>query len=222
MIYWHSSVSARKNPVDRLTPMGSSVNSTKKSRTRKASPASNCLRTLPCHGSRCAAIDVVILIAVISACGFLAYPYAKFIFFWLLGIVGTITYMVKEEISEEPFTYECIWIGVSCSALAAGGVVMCLTGRKCGHPGCRGLRKAAEFDIELETEEYVKNSGSTREGSRNGLFELPRDHHRKLETQLKKMAPPNGRAVLLYRARCGCSLGRLVVPGPTRVRKIKK
>ncbi|CAN6802591.1 unnamed protein product [Brassica oleracea] len=56
-----------------------------------------------------------------------------------------------------------------------------------------------------------------------GLFELPRDYHRELEAELKKMAPINGRAVLVFRAKCGCSVGRLEVPGPKKQqRKIKK
>ncbi|KAL2492437.1 Uncharacterized protein Adt_28065 [Abeliophyllum distichum] len=65
-------------------------------------------------------------------------------------------------------------------------------------------------------------SGSGRGRGRKGLFELPRDHHRELEAELKKMAPPNGRAVLVFRARCGCSVGRMEVPGPKKSRKVKK
>ncbi|CAN7141055.1 unnamed protein product, partial [Brassica rapa subsp. narinosa] len=37
-----------------------------------------------------------------------------------------------------------------------------------------------------------------------GLQEgVVRDHHRELEAELKKMAPINGRAVLVFRAKCG-------------------
>jgi hypothetical protein len=43
-----------------------------------------------------------------------------------------------------------------------------------------------------------------------------------LEAELKKMAPANGRAVLVFRARCGCSVGRLEVPGTKKPKKIKK
>lgn len=90
--------------------------------------------------------------------------------------------------------------------------------QRCGKPNCKGLRKAVEFDIQLETEECVKSSNNKR-----GMFELPRVHHRELEAELKKMAPPNGRAVLVFRARCGCSVRRLVVSGPKKQqRKIKK
>ncbi|KAL0647873.1 hypothetical protein Bca4012_046164 [Brassica carinata] len=44
----------------------------------------------------------------------------------------------------------------------------------------------------------------------------------RLEAELKKMAPINGRAVLVFREKCGCSVGRLEVPGPKQQRKIKK
>lgn len=80
---------------------------------------------------------------------------------------------------------------------------------------------SAEFDIQLETEECMKNSSSTEAWSRTGLFELPQDHQWELGAELNKMAPPNGRAVL-FRFRCRCRVGKLVVPGLRRVRKIKK
>ncbi|KAK4393120.1 hypothetical protein Sango_1782800 [Sesamum angolense] len=90
-------------------------------------------------------------------------------------------------------------------------------------PGCRGLTNAAEFDIQLETEESVKKSTCvSRNALKKGLFELPRDHHRELEAELKKMGTPNGRAVLVFRARCGCSVGRMEVLGPRKSRKVKK
>ncbi|PPD78697.1 hypothetical protein GOBAR_DD24373 [Gossypium barbadense] len=57
------------------------------------------------------------------------------------------------------------------------------------------------------------------DGAKRGLFELPPDHHKELETELKKMPPVNGRAVLVFQARCGCSVGRLEVPGPKKQRK---
>jgi hypothetical protein len=119
--------------------------------------------------------------------------------------------------------YGSIGLSVCCAALAAWLVLVC-TSRKCGNPNCKGLRKAAEFDIQLETEDCVKNSTNLVKdgGLKKGLFELPRDHHRELEAELKKMAPPNGRAVLVFRARCGCSVGRLEVPGSKKYRKIKK
>ncbi|CBI22233.3 unnamed protein product, partial [Vitis vinifera] len=148
MVYFHSSISVC-NSVDQSGIMASSLNSGEacsKSRqnnhacrNRKTPNSPNSAKIPDCSRSRSAMIDLVMLIAVVGACGFLLFPYVKVV--------------------------------------------------------------ANEF---------------------KGLFELPRDHHRELEAELKKMAPPNGRAVLVFRARCGCSVGRMEVPGPKKLRKFKK
>ncbi|KAK9682361.1 hypothetical protein RND81_10G068200 [Saponaria officinalis] len=176
-----------------------------------------------CCESKLAVIDLIILIAVIGAFGFLLFPYVKFTYLKFAEICSLVYYVLEDEICENPLIYGFLSVSMVCVALAAWAIVMCTT-RKCANPSCRGLWKAAEFDIQLETEECVKNSNSiAKEVVRKDLFELPRDHHRELEAELKKIAPPNGRAVLVFRARCGCSVGRMEVPGPKKVaRKIKK
>lgn len=169
-------------------------------------------------------VDVVILIAVIVAISFLILPSVKILFLLAVEVFGAVMEVMREEVSQAPLIYGSVGLSICSAALAAWGVLSCTT-RKCGNPNCKGLRKAAEFDIQLETEECVKSSASSVKdggGVKKGLFELPRDHHRELEAELKKMAPPNGRAVLVFRARCGCSVGRLEVPGPKKHRKIKK
>ncbi|KAJ8775100.1 hypothetical protein K2173_020104 [Erythroxylum novogranatense] len=229
MVCFYSSISVC-NSIDQSTAvMANSVNSDElcqKSRNsnhvhknRKTTSCSNCSSRPVCERSRSAVIDLVILIAVICACGFLLLPSVKFI----IEFVGVIHYVVKEEAVRNPMLYGSIGISVFCFAIVAWIVLFWAT-RKCGNPNCKGLRKAAEFDIQLETEECVKNSNGTlvKDGVKRGLFELPRDHHRELEAELKKMAPPNGRAVLIFRARCGCSIGRLEVPGIKKPKKIKK
>ncbi|KAJ1399694.1 hypothetical protein SESBI_30112 [Sesbania bispinosa] len=192
-------------------------------RNRRNPTSSNSLQIPPCDRSRSAMVDVVMFIAVVCACGFLFFPYIEFLITKSIQIGRVVLFLVKEEVSVAPSIYISIGLSVVCAALATWGVVACTT-RKCGNPNCKGLRKAAEFDIQLETEDCVKNSPSLNKdgGVKKGLFELPRDHHRELEAELKKMAPPNGRAVLVLRARCGCSVGRLEVPGPKKHRKIKK
>ncbi|KAI4352563.1 hypothetical protein L6164_006800 [Bauhinia variegata] len=232
MVYFHNSISLCKS-VDPPPVMANSVCSADFSsksrqnnniqRNRKTPNSANSLQIPPCHRSRSAVVDVVIFIAVIYACGFLLFPYIQFVITESIQIAGSILYLVKEEISLAPTIYVSIGLSVFCAALATWGVVAC-TSRKCGNPNCKGLRKAAEFDIQLETEDCVKNSPSLAKDAavKKGLFELPRDHHRELEAELKKMAPPNGRAVLVLRARCGCSVGRLEVPAPKKLRKIKK
>ncbi|WCJ25678.1 Ribosomal protein L34e superfamily protein [Euphorbia peplus] len=235
MVYLHSSISVCNSVDPSSSVMANSINSNElypKSRNRKATNNNqynhqnnhaNCTSIPVCDRSRFAVIDVLILIAVIIACGFLLYPYFKFITTNFIEFVGLIHYVVKEEIVRNPIVYASIGISTFCAAITAWIVLICTT-RKCGNPSCKGLRKAAEFDIQLETEECVKssNGNSVKDGVKRGLFELPRDHHRELEAELKKMAPPNGRAVLVFRARCGCSVGRLEVPGRKKLKKIKK
>ncbi|KAJ6734722.1 hypothetical protein OIU79_001898 [Salix purpurea] len=235
MVYIHSSISVC-NSVDQssTTSMANSVNSSEcnpKSRhninhvhKNKKTVNGSSSKTIPvCDRSRSAVIDVVILVAVIGACGFLLFPYIKLVTLGLIEFVAAIHYVVKEEVMRNPVIFGSIGISTFCVAIVAWIVILCTT-RKCGNPNCKGLRKAAEFDIQLETEECVKNSNGTlvKDGLKRGLFELPRDHHRELEAELKKMAPTNGRAVLVFRARCGCSVGRLEVPGTKKPKKIKK
>lgn len=234
MVNIHNSISVC-NSIDQNLRMANCVNSgdlysksrhsNNSHRNKRTSPSSpNCLKIPACDRSRWAAIvDVVILIAVIFACGYLLFPYIKLVTLNLIGVLGAVFYLVKEEIARNPIIYGSIGISISCVAMAAWIILLC-TSRKCGNPNCKGLRKAAEFDIQLETEECVKNSSNLISGGglKRGLFELPRDHHRELEAELKRMAPPNGRAVLVFRARCGCSVGRLEVPGPKKLKKMKK
>ncbi|BFG26671.1 hypothetical protein CerSpe_129450 [Prunus speciosa] len=231
MVYFHSSISVC-NSVDQPTPMADSMSLTDPGakskqtnhvhRSRKIANSPNSSKIPACHRSRSAAIDVVLFIAVVGAFGYLLFPYVKIISVKTIEIVGIIMYVLREEVSQAPLVYGCMGLSICCAALAAWALLAC-TSRKCGNPNCKGLRKAAEFDIQLETEECVKNSASVvKDGVKKGLFELPRDHHRELEAELKKMAPPNGRAVLVFRARCGCSVGRLEVPGTKKLKKIKK
>ncbi|KAF5792040.1 hypothetical protein HanRHA438_Chr09g0413401 [Helianthus annuus] len=125
--------------------------------------------------------------------------------------------------------YGCLGLSIFSASMAVLAITIC-TSNKCGKPGCRGLHKAAEFDIQLETNNSLTNASSSNGGTnlgniglKKGLFELPRDYHKELEAELKKLAPINGRAVLVFRARCGCSVGRLEVPGPKKNhKKIKK
>lgn len=246
MVYFHSSISICKS-FDQSSSMANSIcsadfgsksrqiNHLQKNRrtpSSSSSASSNSLQIPPCDRSRSAMVDVVMFIAVVCACGFLFFPYLEFLVTKCYDGVKVVVFLVKEEVSIAPWIYVSIGLSVVCAALATWGVVACTT-RRCGNPNCKGLRKAAEFDIQLETEDCVKNSASSslnsakesggNGGVKKGLFELPRDHHKELEAELKKMAPPNGRAVLVLRARCGCSVGRLEVPGPRKHhRKIKK
>ncbi|CAN7003449.1 uncharacterized protein At5g19025 [Brassica rapa] len=215
MVYLHSSISVC-NPVDQAMP-ARKLNAA----TSSPSPPTTCSSFPVCEGSHSAAIDVLLLIAVITSCGFLFFPYAKLIALASFSIFSDISLLVKQEILHNPIVYGSLALSVFCAAVSAWLVVLLCTMHRCGKPNCKGLRKAVEFDIQIETEDCIKSSSNSN--GKKGRVELPRVHHRELEAELKKMAPPNGRAVLVFRARCGCSVRRLVVSGPKKQqRKIKK
>ncbi|XP_058096428.1 uncharacterized protein At5g19025-like [Magnolia sinica] len=191
-------------------------------RTKKSPTSLNPLKSPPCERSRSAAVDIVILIAVLVAIGVLVFPSVKLFCHGITQISGATLFAVKDEVGRAPFVYAVLGLGFLLATIAVWGIFYC-TSRKCDNPNCRGLREAAEFDIQIETEDCLKNSSSTAKGDNGrGLFELDAAHHRELEAELKKMAPLNGRAILVFRARCGCSVGKMEVWGPKKLRKIKK
>ncbi|XP_042498944.1 uncharacterized protein At5g19025 [Macadamia integrifolia] len=203
----------------------SPTNSRQLQRTRRQPNSLNPLKIPPCGQSRAAAVDVVIFIAVIGASGFLVFPYIKLFCYGVSGIVGAILSVLKDEICRAPMVYVSMGLSIFFAALGVWGISKCTrTGKKCGIPNCRGLRNSVEFDIQIETEESVKNSSSpvSKDGGVQGLLKFVQERHKELENELKKMAPANGRAIIVFRARCGCPIGRMEVPGPKKLRKIKK
>lgn len=110
------------------------------------------------------------------------------------------------------------------AALAGATFLSCsrLPRRRCRNPRCRGLVKALEFDVQLQTEEAVRaGTGSTSGGADAAMWReieaLPwkggqggnNPDYECLRAELRRMAPPNGRAVLLFRNRCGCPIAKL-------------
>lgn len=241
MVYFHRSISVC-NSADQASPMANSGNSSdlmmnpksasskgnfcKKQKVfnppQKVFNPPSCLKIPSCERSRSAAVDVVILIAVIAAFGILLFPTIKCISLKVIEFIEAAYDLVRDEMMISPMIYGSIGLGFSCSAIAAWILLLCTT-RKCGNPHCKGLNKATEFDIQLETEECVKNlSPTVKDGVSKGLLQLLHNRHKELEAELKRLAPVNGRAVLVFRAKCGCSIGRLEVPGLKKQRKIKK
>ncbi|CAL5337750.1 unnamed protein product [Camellia sinensis] len=97
--------------------------------------------------------------------------------------------------------------------------------RTCENPRCKALKKAMEFDLQLQAEECLRSAATAvRE-----IDELPwkggsegNPDYECLRAELRKMAPPNGRAVLLFRARCGYPIAKLKDWGAKRGRPHKK
>ncbi|KAM0045053.1 hypothetical protein Hdeb2414_s0009g00299711 [Helianthus debilis subsp. tardiflorus] len=170
-----------------------------------------------------ATLDILMLLLVLGALGFLIIPYINNVYHESIGILPLAFEVIGDVILEAPVAYLvgliAVFSGVIASIVAWD---ICETkSRKCGKLKCKGLRKAIEFDIHLESEECVKYS--SRRMGHHGLkhLELGKDH-KELKAELKKMAPVNGRTVLIFRGPCGCPVGTLEVWGAKRVRRVKK
>lgn len=172
-----------------------------------------------CEHSSFAAIDIVILLLALGALGFLSVPYFKLIFHEACELLPLTFELIMEVIYETPVAY-AVGLVVSSAAVIAAWEIIDFKSRKCANPACKGLRKSVEFDIQLESEECIKCSPNALKETACSL-ELGQDH-KELEAELKKMAPPNGRTVLIFRSPCGCPAGRMEVWGPKKVRRIKK
>ena len=70
--------------------------------------------------------------------------------------------------------------------------------RKCENPHCTSLRKVVEFDIQLESEDCMRALPPLPEDLVGGRqLELGEDH-KELVAKLRRMAPLNGRVVLIF------------------------
>ncbi|KAK4388522.1 hypothetical protein Sango_2458800 [Sesamum angolense] len=85
--------------------------------------------------------------------------------------------------------------------------------RRCGKNGCKELKKAMEFDLQLQGEELLRMGDGNKEVKdvnelpwRGGTEDNP--DYECLRAELRKMAPPNGRAVLLFCLNCGCPISK--------------
>ncbi|KAI3706289.1 hypothetical protein L6452_23921 [Arctium lappa] len=203
-----------------MTP---SINNNQSRNNKKYNGNSNSINPLYhpfCERSPFAALDILMLILVLGALGFLIVPYINTIYHGAIEILPLVFEVIGDIISDAPIAYVVGLVAAFSGVIAsiAAWEILEVKSRKCGKPDCKGLRKAIEFDIQLESEECVKYSTS---GHGVKPLELGKDHQ-ELEAELKKMAPLNGRTVLIFRAPCGCPAGRLEVWGAKRIRRIKK
>lgn len=174
-----------------------------------------------------AALDAVILVLVLGSLGFLIVPYFASV---LAHLCPVLLDLVVEVISDAPVAYFAGLVATLLGVVAAivAWEIVDLRSRRCGNPNCQGFRKAVEFDIQLESEECLKylppevaSNGNVFYNYGSKPLELGQDR-KELEAELKRMAPPNGRTVLIFRAPCGCPAGRLEVWGNKKIRKLKK
>ncbi|XP_010257716.1 PREDICTED: uncharacterized protein At5g19025-like [Nelumbo nucifera] len=191
------------------------------SRSKKHNSSLNLLSHPLCDHSPFAAIDIILFLLVLGALGFLIIPYFKFLFRGASELLPAVYILIGNVMYDAPIAY-VVGLVVTFVTVIAAWEIIHHKSRKCGNPYCKGLRKAVEFDIQLESEECVKYLPPVPKDT-YGIrpLELGQDH-KELEAELKRMAPLNGRTVLIFRAPCGCPAGRMEVWGPKKLRRIKK
>ncbi|WOL17098.1 hypothetical protein Cni_G25887 [Canna indica] len=189
--------------------------------SRRRSKSLNPLSHPFCEHSPFAAIDVVMLLLVIGAVGVLTLPYFNFIIREAYGLLPAAIDVMGDVLYQTPVAYAAGLVFTFVTMIAAWEFFN-YQARKCGNPFCKGLRKAVEFDIQLESEDCVKHLPPVpRDAFGTRPLDLGQDY-KELEAELKKMAPLNGRTVLIFRSPCGCPAGRMEVWGPKKARRIKK
>lgn len=158
-----------------------------------------------------ATLDLLILLLVLFSCTFL-----------LTSSLSSLSHSLYLLLSLHPSYLLGFLIFFTLSLLAFEICCTTFRSRKCHNPACKGLKKAMEFDILLQTDDCLR-SGSPE------IDQLPwkggaegNPDYDCFRSQLKKMAPPNGRAVLLFRASCGCPVAKLEAWGAKRGRRHKK
>nr|DAD19414.1 TPA_asm: hypothetical protein HUJ06_020877 [Nelumbo nucifera] len=190
--------------------------------SQKSRRSSSNPNSLLCKHSPSATLDILILILVLFSCAFLVISCLSYIFQSLSQILPPLFISHSASFRESPLAY---FLGFLFFFIVSVVVIEICCGnrsRKCDNPGCKGLKKAREYDLQLQTEDCLKTSSKDfanlpwKGGSEsNPDYEF-------LRSELRKMAPPNGRAVLLFRAQCGCPVAKLEAWGPKRGRRHKK
>ncbi|XP_020585940.1 uncharacterized protein At5g19025-like isoform X2 [Phalaenopsis equestris] len=185
-----------------------------------------------CNHSPSATLDLIILILVFFSCTFLITSSFS-------HIIRSVSFFLPLISISDPLPFLAgflVFLAAFIAALEIACYRACIWTRRCENPRCRGLRKATEFDVQIQTEECIRffssvsGSASAAAVAWKEVDELPwkggqqgnNPDYECLRAELRRMAPPNGRAVLLFRARCGCPLAKLEAWSQKRGRRHKK
>lgn len=168
------------------------------------------------------ALDLLIFILAVISATFLIYSYFSYFSYVFKTLpvsfpsfsLGSAVSLLYTDLQTQPFVY------ISSLVLAFVFVLICFeicfgrSYRKCGKAGCKGLRITKEFDVLLQGKECFKSweyNNVVR-----AVNELPwksdiegHPFYNRLLAELKKMAPPSGRAVLIFRSKCGCPIAKI-------------
>ncbi|KAK9078465.1 hypothetical protein SSX86_002522 [Deinandra increscens subsp. villosa] len=210
-----------------FTPMATSTthhhhHHKKPSSSSSSSNPNNFTTTTCSHHSPSATLDLLILILVLFSGSFLLSSYFSYIFHSLSLILPPLSLSFLIDYSSVYLLGFFLFFVLSIVILE---ICFGTRSRKCGNRGCRGLKNAMEFDLQLQTEEMLRSG----DGGVKEMEDLPwkggsetNPDYECLKTELRKMAPVNGRAVLLFRSKCGCPVAKLEGWGPKRGRRNKK
>ncbi|GJN14304.1 hypothetical protein PR202_gb01109 [Eleusine coracana subsp. coracana] len=192
-----------------------------------AAPSSSSASSTMCrHTTSSATFDILILLLVIFPTAFLLVSSLAHVCRALAPLLHTppASAALASASAALPYLVAALPYLAAAAVLAGTALLSCrrLPRRRCRNPRCRGLRKALEFDVQLQTEEAVRSgAGSTIGGADAAMWReieaLPwkggqggnNPDYECLRAELRRMAPPNGRAVLLFRNRCGCPVAKL-------------
>ncbi|CAA2938069.1 uncharacterized protein At5g19025-like [Olea europaea var. sylvestris] len=184
-----------------------------------------------CRHSPSATLDILIFIIVLFSGAFLIISYFSYLFqaFSLLlppfsAIVSELYYYIISDAQSQYLFFGLFLLSFAIFVLFFE-ICYGFGSKRCGKNGCKGLKKAMEFDLQLQGEELLRSENKAVKD----VNELPwkgdcedNPDYECLRAELRKMAPPNGRAVLLFRAKCGCPVAKLEGWGPKRGRRHKK
>ncbi|KAJ3676312.1 hypothetical protein LUZ60_003724 [Juncus effusus] len=211
-----------------IMPLSSSSRRTKSNPSISFSPPSISFSSSSCKHPPSATLDLLILILVLFSITFLLFSSFSHVLHALSPYVSPFV----SALYDVPVQYFVTPVLIS-FPLSFTLCLICrhLPRRKCKNPRCRGLKKALEFDVQLQSEESLKGGSSAQDsGMWREIEGLPwkggmggnNPDYECLRAELRKMAPVNGRAVLLFRSRCGCPLAKLEAFGPKHGRRNKK
>ncbi|XP_051125214.1 uncharacterized protein At5g19025 [Andrographis paniculata] len=186
-----------------------------------------------CRHSPSATLDILIFILVLCSGTFLIVSYFSYLFQSLTLILPpfstVISHLHYHLISnpESQLIFFSSFVVLFATFVVSFEICCGHRSRRCGKKDCKGLKKEMEFDLQLQGEDLLRIGNGNK--SVRDVNELPwkggtedNPDYECLRAELRKMAPPNGRAVLLFRDKCGCPISKLEGWGPKRSRRHKK